>query len=193
MFAACLLLACAITGGTLLTFLFEYGSPRAVRICQGACVGLPILAGIGYLFSLWIGLSAASLAISAFLTLLPLLLLFNVGYRTRVVGQFRGPRTGPFWNIGYIVFYLAIAILLALVFGRVVFERPDGMFSGVLNNLGDLTLHMQVINSFVQGHNIPPEDPTYSGVRFAYPFMVDFLAAMLMRAGAGIVAAMWLQ
>src|SRR4029077_19084188 len=44
-----------------------------------------------------------------------------------------------------------------------------------------------------QGHNLPPEDPTYAGVRFAYPFLVDFLAAMLVRAGAGVIAAMWLQ
>jgi hypothetical protein len=40
---------------------------------------------------------------------------------------------------------------------------------------------------------LPPEDPTYAGVRFAYPFLVDFLTAMLVRAGAGVTAAMWLQ
>jgi hypothetical protein len=67
------------------------------------------------------------------------------------------------------------------------------IFTGVTNNLGDLPLHFQVINSFTQGHNLPPEDPTYAGVRFAYPFMVDFLTAMLVRAGAGLISAMWLQ
>ena len=96
-------------------------------------------------------------------------------------------------GIGYLAFYLGIAILLAMVFNRAVFERPDGIYTGVMNNLGDLPLHLQVINSFAQGHNLPPEDPTFAGVRFAYPFLVDFLAAMLVRAGAGVIFAMWLQ
>src|SRR6185437_2391310 len=52
---------------------------------------------------------------------------------------------------------------------------------------------LQIINSFAQGHNLPPEDPTFAGVRFAYPFLVDFFAAMLVRAGAGVIFAMWLQ
>ncbi len=196
MLAACLLLACAIIGGALLTFLFDHGAPRAVRICLGACIGLPLLSSVGFTISLWLGLNATSLAISAMVVLLPLLLLLNAGYRTRILGQFAQPRrksARSSWNLAYISFYVAIAILLGLVFNRVVIERPEGIFSGVLNNLGDLPLHMQVINSFVQGHNIPPEDPTYSGARFAYPFMVDFLAAMLVRAGAGIIGAMWLQ
>ena len=96
-------------------------------------------------------------------------------------------------GIGYLVFYLGIAILLAMVFNRAVFERADGIYTGVMNNLGDLPLHLQVINSFAQGHNLPPEDPTFAGVRFAYPFLVDFLAAMMVRAGAGVIFAMWLQ
>ena len=80
-----------------------------------------------------------------------------------------------------------------MVFNRAVFERPDGIYTGVMNNLGDLPLHLQVINSFAQGNNLPPQDPTFAGVRFAYPFLVDFLAAMLVRAGAGVIFAMWLQ
>jgi hypothetical protein len=94
---------------------------------------------------------------------------------------------------GYWLFYAAIAVLLGLVFSRAVFTRPDGIFTGITNNLGDLPLHLQIINSFTQGRNLPPEDPTFAGVRFAYPFLVDFLAAMLARAGAGVLGAMWLQ
>src|SRR6476660_2263506 len=80
-----------------------------------------------------------------------------------------------------------------MVFGRAAFERADGIFTGFINNIGDLPLHFQIVNSFVQGNNLPPQDPTYAGVRFAYPFMVDFLTAMLVRCGAGMIAAMWLQ
>jgi hypothetical protein len=197
MLAACLLLACAIIGGTLLTFLFDGVAPRAARICLGACIGLPLLSSVGFALSLWLGLSAASIAISTMVVLLPLLLLLHAGYRVRILsalaGSSRGPDRGFRRMLPYVLFYAAISILLGIVFNRAVFVRPDGIFTGIANNLGDLPLHLQIINSFALGHNLPPQDPTYAGVRFAYPFLVDFLAAMLVRAGAGVVAAMWLQ
>ncbi len=197
MFAACLLLLIAILAGTLLTFLFDRNAPRAARLCMGAAIGLALMATVGFLLALVLGLGTASIILSAVLLLLPLLLLVNRGRRAVILNALRPPasttRKSSIAGIGYLAFYLGIAILLAMVFNRAVFERPDGIYTGVMNNLGDLPLHLQVINSFAQGHNLPPEDPTFAGVRFAYPFLVDFLAAMLVRAGAGVIFAMWLQ
>jgi hypothetical protein len=197
MFVACLLLIIAIIGGTLLTFLFDHTAPRAARLCMGASIGLALMATVGFLLALVLGLGAATIILSAVLLLLPLLLLLNRERRSVILNALRSPasaaRKSSIAGIGYLAFYLAIAILVAMVFGRAVFERPDGIYTGVMNNLGDLPLHLQVINSFAQGHNLPPEDPTFAGVRFAYPFLVDFLAAMLVRAGAGVIFAMWLQ
>lgn len=197
MFAACLLLIIAITGGTLLTFLFHHSAPRAARLCMGASIGLVLMATAGFLLALVLGLGTATIVFSAVILLLPLLLLLNGERRALILNALRSPAPSPGGSggqsIGYLVFYLALAILLAMVFGRAAFERPNGIFTGVTNNLGDLPLHFQVINSFTQGHNVPPEDPTYAGVRFAYPFLVDFLTAMLVHAGAGVISAMWLQ
>ena len=197
MFVACLLLIIAIIGGTLLTFLFDHTASRAARLCMGASIGLALMATVGFLLALVLGLGAATIILSSVILLAPLLLLVNPRRRALILYLLRpspsAVRESSAGGIGYLVFYLAIAILLAMVFGRAVFERPDGIYTGVTNNLGDLPLHLQVINSFVQGHNLPPEDPTFAGVRFAYPFLVDFLAAMLVRAGAGVIFAMWLQ
>src|SRR5215831_5669937 len=196
MLLAILLLICAITGGSLLTFLFDRSTPRAARLCMGACIGLALMATAGFLLALVFGLGATTIILTALLLLSPGLLLLNGDYRVVILSALRPdapPTASPAAGIGYLAFYLAIAILLAMVFNRAVFERSDGIYTGVMNNLGDLPLHLQVINSFTQGHNIPPEDPAYSGVRFAYPFLVDFLAAMLVRAGAGVIFAMWLQ
>jgi len=197
MFAACFLLIIAILGGTLLTFLFDRSAPRGARLCMGASIGMALMATVGFLLALVLGLGAATLILSAVLLLLPLLLLVNRERRTLIVNALRSPASASqrssVAGIGYLAFYLAIAILLAIVFNRAVFERPNGIYTGVMNNLGDLPLHLQVINSFAQAHNLPPEDPTFAGVRFAYPFLVDFLAAMLVRAGAGWIFAMWLQ
>jgi hypothetical protein len=196
MFVACLLLIIAITGGTLLTFLFDRSTPRAARLCMGASIGLALMSTLGFLLALVFGLGATTIILTTLLLLLPGLLLLNGDYRVVILNALRPsapPTAGSAGGIGYLAFYLAIAILLAMVFSRAVFERPDGIYTGVTNNLGDLPLHLQVINSFTQGQNLPPQDPTYTGVRFAYPFLVDFLAAMLVRAGAGVIFAMWLQ
>jgi hypothetical protein len=197
MFGACLLLAIAILGGTLLTFLFDRSAPRGARLCMGACIGMALMATVGFLLALVLGLGVATIILSAVILLLPGFLLINPERRAVIQNALRSPvsaaqKSGAA-GIGYLAFYLAIAILLAMVFNRAVFERPDGIYTGVMNNLGDLPLHLQVINSFAQGHNLPPEDPTFAGVRFAYPFLVDFLAAMMVRAGAGVIFAMWLQ
>ena len=194
---AALLLVIAILGGVLLTFLFERDMLRAARICMGACLGLALLATIGFLLALGMGLNTKSVILSGVIMLLPTSLLLRVNFRRQAVSAFfPSGRAAPVWsarNVGYFVFYLAIAIVLGLIFSRAVFQRPDGIYTGIANNLGDLPLHLQIINSFAQGQNLPPQDPTYAGVRFAYPFLVDFVAAMLVRAGANVIAAMWMQ
>jgi hypothetical protein len=197
MFAPFLLLVIAIFGGTLLTFGFDRTAPRAARFCMGASIGMALMATVGFGLALLLGLDMGAIILSAVILLLPGLLLVNRERRDMILNALRSPNSAAqkssLADIGYLAFYLAIAILLAMVFNRAVFEHPDGIYTGVMNNLGDLPLHLQIINSFAQGHNLPPEDPTFAGVRFAYPFLVDFFAAMLVRAGASVIFAMWLQ
>jgi len=197
MFAPFLLLVIAIFGGTLLTFLFDRNAPRGARLCMGASIGMALMATVGFVLALLLGLDMGAIILSAFILLLPGLLLVNRERRDMILNALRSPNSAAqkssLAGIGYLAFYLTIAILLAMIFNRAVFERPDGIYTGVMNNLGDLPLHLQIINSFAQGHNLPPEDPTFAGVRFAYPFLVDFFAAMLVRAGASVIFAMWLQ
>ncbi len=197
MFAACILLLIAILGGMLLTFLFDRSASLATRVCMGACVGPVLLSVAGFLAALWLGMGPVCILISAFIVLLPMILLYHGAYRRLVLDCLRTSRqsffSSPKRAASYLLFYLAIAVLLGLVFSRAVYERPDGIFTGLANNLGDLPLHMQVIASFDLGHNLPPEDPTYAGVRFAYPFFSDFLAAMFVRIGAGVIGAIWLE
>lgn len=201
MLAASLLLLVATVSGTLLTFLYDRPVPLPARLCMGAATGLALLAAIGFLFALGLGLGAACVGLTAAVMALPLLLLLRKPFHEQIsvaiksaanatADALRHPR--PTAAV-YLLFYGCIAVLLGSVFGRAVYENSEGIFTGVRNNLGDLTLHLQVIFSFAQGHNFPPEDPTYAGVRFAYPFLVDFLAAMLIRCGAGVISAMWIE
>ncbi len=201
MLAACLVLLIAIVSGTLLTFLYDRNVPFPARLCMGAATGLALMAAIGFLFALWLGLGAACITLTTAVMALPSLLLLRKPFRETAVGEFSSAaraasdalRHPSALTIGYAIFYGSIAVLLGMVFGRAVYETSQGIFTGVRNNLGDLTLHLQVIFSFARGHNFPPQDPTYAGVRFAYPFLVDFLSAMLVRCGTDVISAMWME
>src|SRR5262249_20338340 len=89
--------------------------------------------------------------------------------------------------------YLLIGLLLCFAFDRVMFLRPDGVYTGFSNNLGDLPFHLQIVTSFVRSHNFPPEDPTYAGSRFTYPFLADFVAALFVRSGASLRGALFVE
>ncbi len=95
--------------------------------------------------------------------------------------------------MGYALFYLAVAVILWRVFDRAMIESPEGLATGVLNNFGDLPFHISVITSFAFGNNFPPEDPTYAGVHFTYPFLTDFVSAIFVRCGASLRQSMFLE
>jgi hypothetical protein len=86
-----------------------------------------------------------------------------------------------------------MSVFLWVVLDRVIVEHDGVLSTGYINNLGDLPFHLQVTTSFAYGQNFPPEDPTYAGTGFAYPYMADFLAAMLVAVGASLRDAFFLE
>jgi hypothetical protein len=191
----------AIAGGTLLTYIYAPGMHIAARLCAGAATGLALLATVGFIAASLLGMGRAALLIAGGALALPLLLLLHRKYRAQVgadlAGAGRGIRRAALHptaaTIGYAGFYLAVAVLLGVAFAHVMFHGPDGLYTGFINNLGDLPFHLQISSSFTYGQNFPPQDPDLAGVRFTYPFMADFLTAMLMYAGASPISAMWIQ
>ena len=95
--------------------------------------------------------------------------------------------------IVYVLFYVGLAVLIYLMFDRAMMTRSDGIYTGVLNNFGDLPFHLSVVSGFAFGNNYPPEDPTYAGVRFTYPFLSDFISAVFVRCGASLRASLFIE
>jgi hypothetical protein len=191
----------AIAGGALVTYLFDEDAPLVARLSMGACLGFAALGLFGFILASIFGLNFLSLLLSAALLATPLLLLLQPSRRAQVSAEMeralRGVRRAILHptrrtNV-YILFSALAALLLWLVFDRAMIEFPDGIYTGVKNNFGDLPFHLSVITSFSDGANFPPEDPTWAGARFTYPFMADFVAACFVRAGASLRQAMLLE
>ncbi len=191
----------AIASGTLLTYTYDEDAPLASRLCSGACIGFACMALVGFIFALAFGLNAATLGITAALLASPFLLLRNSLTRDRINADIdqaltaisRASSKPDRWAFIYFLFYAGVAIVMWLVFDRALLEKPEGLYTGVLNNYGDLPFHLSVITRFAYGQNFPPEDPTFAGARFTYPFLTDFVSAMFLRAGASLRNSMFIE
>jgi hypothetical protein len=192
----------AIAGGTLLTYLYDEGAPLVSRLCAGACIGFAAYGLSAFFFASLIGLLAPAALVLAALTLaLPLLLLLKPARRAEALADLEEAQRSlrrailrpSLRSILYPLLYALIFVVLWRVYDRAMFEQADGIYTGLANNYGDLPFHLSIINSFVKGANFPPEDPTYAGASFTYPFLADFLAGCFVRAGASLRDAMLLE
>src|SRR5437764_1661534 len=191
----------AIASGTLLTYIYDEGAPLASRLCSGACIGFGALGLVGFILAMILGLTPLSIALTAIILATSFLLLINKERRAqanadldRAIQAINRASTRPDrWAFLYFLFYATVAIVMWLVFARALLDKPEGIYTGVLNNYGDLPFHLSVITRFAFGQNFPPEDPTFAGVRFTYPFITDFISAIFVRAGASLRDSLFIE
>ena len=201
MFLALALVLIAMAGGAVVTYLFDEEASVPARLCMGACIGLAALGLVGFILASLFGFTPYILISTAVVIASPLLILARPERRAEVRADVheavRGVRRALLHptrqTTTYIVFYAFVALLLWLVFDRAMVEQTDGIYTGVQNNYGDLPFHLSIITSFTDGANFPPEDPTFAGARFTYPFLADFVAACFVRAGATLRQALLLE
>ncbi len=197
-----MLVLLAIASGTLVSYFYDEGTAFAARLCAGACIGITALGLGGFVFASFLGLTSLAILLALLLIVsLSLLALRNPNRRAAIQQDLRAiyrafrqayvnPSRLP---LGYIIFYTVVAVVLWRAFQRAMIDLPEGIFTGVLNNFGDLPFHLSVITGFAFGNNFPPEDPTYAGVRFTYPFLTDFVSAIFVRCGADLRQSMFLE
>src|SRR5437588_3926020 len=191
----------AILSGALLTYAYDGDGRLASRLCSGACIGFALMGLVGFIFASFLGLSEISIGLTELVLAMPLLLFMSEQRRTVINTDVtratqaisRASSKPDRWAFIYFLFYAGVMIAMWLIFSRALLEKPEGLYTGVLNNYGDLPFHLSVITRFVYGQNFPPEDPTFAGVRFTYPFLTDFISAMFVRAGASLRNSMFIE
>ena len=187
--------------GVVATYLYDRDASFGTRLCTGVCTGMAGLGLICFVLAMFLGLTVPTIILSAIVLAAPLATLNNPVRRKLiqedVLATYRAihdavlnPRKVPF---GYVSFYFITAIILWLCFQRAMIELPEGYYTGLLNNFGDLPFHISVITSFAYGNNYPPQDPTFAGVKFTYPFLTDFISAIFVECGATMRQSMFLE
>jgi hypothetical protein len=190
----------AIASGTLLTYTYD-DAPLAARLCSGACIGFALMGMVGLILAMFFGLNPLTIGMTGVLLLLPIGLLKQQRIRDQINADIdsalkaisRASTKPDRWAFIYFLFYAGVLVVMWLVFDRALLNKPDGLYTGVLNNYGDLPFHLSVITRFAFGQNFPPEDPTFSGVRFTYPFLTDLISAMFVRSGASLRNSLFIE
>src|SRR5437763_43177 len=198
---ALLLALAAIAGATVLTYLYDRDALLLARLCAGVCVGFAALGLVGFVLASLLGMTPLALALAGVVCASPLALLSRDEWRERVrtdiVESLRVVRQAAMLRdrgeTGVLVFYVAAALVFWFVFAHAMYWDARGIFTGVDTNLGDLPFHIAVVSGFAYGDNFPPQHPEFAGVRLTYPFVVDFVTAMFVRAGAALAGAMFWQ
>jgi hypothetical protein len=191
----------AIIGGALLTYLYDRRASLPARMGTGACTGFALLGSLATLCSSVWQLDRALLVTTFVFIILVLALLCFEQIRCQLLADICGSadklhqayRRRGWREVRWFIFYGFIVMLLWRVFDRVMFESRGEVFTAFVNNRGDLPFHLQVISSFVNGHDFPPQDPTYAGVRFTYSFISDVIAATFVRCGARLRESMFVE
>ena len=199
---ASLVLALLVTlSGTVATYLYDDDAPLAARLCAGGALGLAALGLVSFVVASFIGLTGAAIVFSTAICCSPLALLADVQTFTHLERDLEAVSKSTrrflgrpdLTSVGYVLFYGITTAVLWKVFSRAVIQDDTGLSTGLLNNFGDLPFHLSVITSFAFGNNFPPEDPTYAGVRFTYPFISDFVSAVFVRCGADLRQSMFIE
>lgn len=192
LFPSLLLLGLACVVGMLLTTLI-WGAPRLkTRLACGTVLGLAGLAWVGFLCASVGGLNRLTIGVTA-----ALLLVLLVWWRRRFLELirplfFQTPLPSRWVIVGEIVRLSLWLGFFSWLFSRVIMMEPDGLHTAPANNYGDLAFHFNVVTSFADADNFPPRNPIFAGLKFTYPFLMDFLSALLHKAGASWAAAFFL-
>ena len=141
----------ATASGTLVSYLYDEGAVFAARLCAGACIGIAALGLIGFVFASFLGLTPLAILLTVFVLIFLALLPLRNSNRRIIVQQdlwatygamrqgYLDPRRLP---LAYIVFYTVVSVILWRAFQRAMIDVPEGIFTGVVNNFGDLPFHL---------------------------------------------------
>lgn len=197
MLISLLLIALITIGGMSLTYLISKEKPLMWRLAAGNIVGSAVFGTLLLVVTSLAGLSVAIAAVSLLVTLAPVALLTRSEIRRSLKNEWQQAK-GKLQGFGNkrlraFLYYAFFFFLFWFFFRQAMYEMPDGIFTGGSQNLGDLPFHLGAISSFTDGANFPPQNPSFAGTKFSYPFIADLITAAFVKFGADVANAISLQ
>ena len=189
-----LLLTC---GGLPITYLVDRRESLLWRLAVGNIVGTCVFGTVVFVVACFVGLTTGVVVASLMVSLLPLLILLRRDDR-KAMGRDLSHARSQLSNAGSarfrgFLYYALFFILFWAFFSKAMWEAKDGIYTGGSQNLGDLPFHLGAIFSFTDGANFPPQNPSWAGAKFSYPFIADLVTACFAKLGGGVPSAIAAQ
>lgn len=83
---------------------------------------------------------------------------------------------------------LIFLVLFSIIGSKLLIERPDGLYTGIINAYGDIGWHTAIITEISQRKTLPLEDPVFAGHNLTYPFGANLLSGIMVTLGASLAA-----
>jgi hypothetical protein len=199
MFWAFILLLLTTAGGFAVTYFYDKDAPFWVRVFVGAVIGQVVWTLLAFVIACFVGMSVGVAVWSAIMTAAPFIFSRSKFDRAKAdfersfeaIKNFAARPTIE--QIVWTAAYFGLFVLLWFFFERAMFNVAGAIATGNIHNTGDISFHLQAIYSFLDGQNFPPQNPSFEGAKFTYPFMVDLGTALLAAVGARIGEAKFWQ
>jgi hypothetical protein len=197
MFLSFSLLLIASIGGLGLTYAIGWETRFMTRLLAGHVIGISLWGTVAFAIGFLMGIDELSSALSLCIALTPALMFLKSDLRQRLSRDWKNALTSlqgnPTSKALGLAYYVSFLILFIVFFDRAMIVRDDGIFTGSSNNFGDLPAHLGAIFAFTEGAVFPPDNPSFAGSTFTYPFLVDLVSALLVSLGAAVQDAMLVQ
>ena len=183
--------------GACLTYLVVREQPLLWRLAAGNVVGSAIWGLLVFIVGFVGGFTSAAVVLSLVLTVTPIALLLRPDILkmlrhdiAKAKGKLQGANAAKLLRFTWYLFFF---IVFWLFFARAIYHTSEGIYTGGSQNLGDLPFHLGAIFAFTDGPGFPPQNPSWAGAKFSYPFMADLLTACLVKLGAAVESSMFVQ
>jgi hypothetical protein len=193
MILSALFIAVIAIGGLAISYLIEDDEPFLWRAAVGIIVGSGLFGLAMFLIASVAGMSPVTIAAAMIVSMLPALIFRKKEYKNKLKhdwakakGKMQGFGTARFLAFAY---YAGFFLLFWAYFSHSVWQTAEGLFTGGSQNLGDMPFHLGAIFSFTEANNFPPENPSWAGAKFTYPFIADLVSAAAVKLGFSISTA----
>lgn len=146
----------------------------------GSILGITAYGTLTYVVGHLIPITAVSILIELIL----FLFIAFVGLGTHGWRNILHTKTDP---IALTILSLSL-ILFFIIGGKLLIEKPDGIYTGIINAFGDVGWHGAIINGLAGQTTLPMENPILAGEKLTYPFLANLISSTMVVVGSSLTA-----
>lgn len=171
--------------GSIITKSLSLRLPKFSSIFFSSVLGIIVFTIINFFFSLFLGFSTGILTAQILIVFLITLSLYKTDFKKNFPQLINSLRS--LFSEKLLVLALGgIGIVLFILFSTHIIPNKDGNLYTGESTYGDLPFHLSTISQISYGNHFPPENPFYSGVPLVYPYLINFLSAILVYEGMSL-------